>query len=136
MSYIRTYTATLVIPAGATGGTVKAGNTFDPVNGWGEGGAPVNGQLMQVQLQQGGMGTALATVFKTVGQGGPQLTLLNVSNQASDGWYAPRLQMQNTLGVNLGTTVIDRMAIDDYVQMVVTGGTAGGTVIGKMLVYV
>ena len=130
MSYIRTYTAQAILTGSQTGGTFQFGGAIDSSSG-----TPVNGQLMQFQLSQGGMGTALVTQVKTLGQGGPQLTLLNVTGQASDGWYFPRQGVSNTGGTALGTTVVDRFAIDDSVQLIISGGTAG-TVTCRMLVFV
>ena len=131
---IRTYTATLVIPAAGTAGTVQMGNTFDPVTGFSGGGVPVNGRLYAVQLAFGG-GTAGSLTLKTAGQGGPQLTLLTLTNVSADAWYFPRIQTQNNAGANNGTTIVDQYPVDDNVQFAITNGGTAGTVVAKMLLF-
>lgn len=134
---IRTYTATLIIPAAGTAGSCQFGNTpvYDPAAQTTLAtGTPVNGRLYDIQIAFGG-GTATALSIKTQGQGGPQLTLLSLANVNSDNWYAPRQRTQDNSGVSIAGSLYDQYAVDDNVIFAITSGGTAGTYIAKMLMY-
>ncbi len=132
---IRSYTATMIIPAGSTAGTVQFGavpatayNTASPQQG-----VPCNGRLYAVQVQFGAGTMAGGTaVVSTSGQGGPAQTLFNYVGGTS-GWYYPRAQSQTVAAANV-SGAYDQFPVDDNVQLVISGGTAG-TVTARMLLF-
>ena len=128
---IRTYTATFLLTASVNAGTVQFGNTFDPVAGLSGGGVPVNGELMGIQTQWNPTQSGGTASVATVGQGGTSEILLNAVGGTSL-WYYPHVQSQTTAGAAI-TGWYDRFPIDDNVNLVVSGGTAPGTVTVKML---
>lgn len=133
---IRTYTAQLIIPAGSSAGTVQFGamptnavQTSNPQQG-----VPVNGRLYAVQIQFGAGTMAGGTaVISTLGQGGPAQTLLNYVGGTSN-WFYPRARLQDVNGTNIAGSLYDQYPVDDNVQLVVSGGTAG-TVTAKALLF-
>ncbi len=134
---IRTYTATLIIPAAGTAGTVQFGNipVFDPAAGAVlSSGTPVNGRLYGIQIAYGG-GTATTLVIATAGQGGPAETLLSLSNVKTDGWFYPRATTQNTAGASNGTTIVDQFPVDDNVTFAISSGGTAGTYVARLLLH-
>lgn len=129
---IRTYTAVMVIPAGATAGTVQFGNmTTGPDTT--KGGA-CTGRLYGVMLQ---FGTAAMTggtaIISTADNVGPAGTLLNYVGGTSQ-WFYPRARLQDNTGTNIAGSLYDQYPVDSPVQLAVSGGTAG-TVTAKMLMF-
>lgn len=133
---IRTYTATLIIPAGSTAGTVQFGampaNAFQTSNP--SQGVPCNGRLYGIQMQFGAGTMAGGTaIVSTLGQGGPAGTLLNYVGGTSQ-WFFPRARLQDVNGTNIAGSLYDQYPVDDQLQLVVSGGTAG-TVTAKALFH-
>lgn len=134
---IRSYTATLIIPAAGTAGTVQFGNipVYDAAaQAIPSTGTPVNGRLYGVQIAFGG-GTATTLTIATAGQGGPVETLLSLSNVKTDSWFYPRATTQNVNGVSNGTTIVDQFPVDDIVTFAISAGGAAGTYVARLLLH-
>jgi len=133
---IRTYTATMIIPAGSSAGTVQFGampaNAYQTSNT--TQGVPCNGRLYGVMLQFGA-GTMVGgtATISTADNVGPAQTLLNYVGGTSN-WFYPRARSQDVNGTNIAGSLYDQYPVDSPVQLVVSGGTAG-TVTAKMLMY-
>jgi hypothetical protein len=122
---VRTYTATLVL-SGTAAGTAGFGNVPTLTSAVG---VPVNGLLVGIQIQFTPTMTGGTATIATLGQGGPAGTLLNYVGGTSQ-WFYPQAVVQTTGGT--ATTFYQVMPVDDQVNIVVTGGSAG-TVVAKML---
>lgn len=133
---IRTYTATMIIPAGSTAGTVQFGampaNAYQTSNP--QQGVPCNGRLYGVMLQFGTApmtgGTAIIATADNIGPAGTMLNYVGGTSQ----WFYPRARLQDNTGVNIAGSLYDQYPVDSPVQLVVSGGTAG-TVTAKILLF-
>ena len=107
-----TRTETLTVTVAGSGGTVQTGR-------------PLHGELLAVHLDYGGTIATTDVTVATVGP--PALTLLDITDNASDGWYYPRAELVSTAGSALAN-VADRLPLTGFVQAVVGGAEDGDTV--------
>lgn len=82
---------------------------------------PVNGRLLAVYIDYT---SQPATADVTITSTDPTQTLLTRSNSGTDGWFYPRVLLQDTAAANL-TAVYDAPPIDAYVSVSVAQGDAG-----------
>lgn len=107
---IQTYKVSVAV-AGAAGSATGSGTTS----------RPVNGRLRAVYINYT---TQPATADVTITSTAPTQTLLTRSNSATNGWFYPRVLLQDTAAANL-TAVYDALPIDAYVSVSVAQGDAG-----------
>lgn len=98
--------------------------------------APIVGELLAARIVYSGGTSTEDVTLSTVGGG---LTLLQLANNQTSGWYFPRGTAHSNLGGTLSLEgnqpLVVEMPICDYVQVVVAqGGTAGNTVSASLVV--
>ena len=90
---------------------------------------PIEGLVYAVQIKYNETppaGTTVVTV-KTRGTNAPSMTILTITNAATNGMWLPRLVSNTAAGV--AQTAYDApFAIDDIVQVVIAGANAGDNV--------
>jgi hypothetical protein len=95
----------------------------------GESSHPISGLVYAVQVKYNETppaGTTVVTI-KTKGTNAPSMTILTLTNAATDGMWLPRLVSHTAAGV--AQTAYDApFAIDDIVQAVIAGANAGDNV--------
>ena len=126
MGNIRQITLPTCTLAGVTG---SAAGTATSV-------APITGELLAARIVYSG-GTSTEDV--TISTVGGSMTLLQLSNNQTSGWYFPRGTAHSNLGGTLSLEgnqpLMVEMPLCDYVQVVVAeGGTAGNTVTASLVV--
>ncbi len=99
---------------------------------------PVSGYVVGVCLRYNGAPPAATTdaVVKTVGTtpAPPTLTLLSLTDSATDGWRWPRVPIHKASD---GTVIADQYdwpAIDDLINVAIAGANAGDSVDAWLLV--
>lgn len=97
--------------------------------------APLAGEIFAVHLAYGG--TAATTDVTVATVHAPTTTLLTVTDNASDGWYYPRVQMHDVNGSALtldGTQAnVAPIPVCDQVRVTVTQADDGDTVTTTMV---
>lgn len=87
---------------------------------------PMTGLLGGIYIDpQHGGGTADVT-FRSKGSDIPQQTFMTITNAVGTGWYHPQAAVHDSSAAATGGYV--PWEIDDYLQVVVVQGDAGGTV--------
>ena len=117
---IETYTITATV-TGSDGSAAGTAYTREPVNG------VLIGLYVDYVTQPATADVTIATV------NAPVRTLLTLTDNATDGWYYPRVQVHGVTGTALtldGTRLmVDLFAIADYVSVVVAQGNAGSVTV-------
>lgn len=95
-------------------------------------GEPINGRLLAVHLDYTDQPDATTNVvLKT--KHSPTQTVLTVSDNATDAWFYPRVQIDDEAGAAI-TSQYDAAPIDDYLNAAITDGDDAGTVDVTVLV--
>jgi hypothetical protein len=96
---------------GATGGTGVATASTTTEN-------PINGTVRAAHLTYVGSPPAATTDVTIAGATTPALAILTITNAATDGWFYPMNQADNTVGAditNQGTPVV----VDDRIKVTI-----------------
>ena len=111
--------------AGSDGSASGTGSTEHPVNG------VLIGLYVDYVTQPATADVTIATAFA------PVRTLLTLTDNATDGWYYPRVQVHGVTGTALtldGTRLmVDLFPIDDYVTATVAQGNEGSVTVYLLL---
>lgn len=89
----------------------------------------VCGYVMSVYVKYNDSPPAGTTdvIVKTKGTNSPSLTILTLTNGATDGWRHPRLLMDDDAGADL-TGVYEAVLIDDYINVKIDQANAADNV--------
>lgn len=117
---IQTYKVTATV-AGADGSATGSGTSTQVVNG----------RLLAVYIDYTTQPSTTDVTIATVGKSpAPARTLLTVASANADGWFYPRVALQDTSGAALvyadgGEPLVDVQPVDDHVVVTVAEGNAG-----------
>ena len=119
--------------------TITASGTNGSATGSDTTNETITGKVMGIYIDYGaGQATTTDVVIATASA--PVVTILTVTNSATDAWYYPRTQVHGSAGSGLtydGTrVVIEPMAINDRVSVSVTGANDTKTVQVSLVVEV
>lgn len=89
---------------------------------------PVVGRVLAIHLDFGtGMAATADTTISTPGNGVPALTILAITDSATDAWYYPRHQVHGSTGTALtleGTEpLVEAVPVADHINIAVAQGT-------------
>lgn len=88
---------------------------------------PIMGRLLGVHIDYTSQPITADVTVATAGAGVPALTLLAVANNATDGWYFPRVAIHTTAGA--AQTIYDPAPVSDAIVASVAEGNAGSVVV-------
>jgi hypothetical protein len=84
----------------------------------------VSGRVLAIHLDYTSQPATTDVTIATNGTNAPALTMLTRTNSGTDGWFYPRVLLDDTAGADL-TAVYDAIPVDDHLAVTVAQGDPG-----------